>query len=942
MKINPLQKAIKIAMLASAVMAVSMPAAYAADEADEGLEEVVVTGTRIKNLNLESFSPVTTIKREDLLATGVTDIGDLLNSSPISSGSPIGTTTNNGGSGAVQVDLRGFGAARTLVLIDGVRTVEGNDFQTIPAAMIERVDLALQGAGAVYGSDAVAGVINVITRKDIEGIELTAETNWVTDVTDDTVDTYSFAAGKTFDNSNIQFIAEYAEQDAATQSDYPYEFFQYPYYLYDQNGSIGTYLENGIVGPNTDPNNYSVIILGSSRVPGGNFRLAEDATNPVNGVTYSAGDRLTRDLGTGEFRPYLGNIFDVPNDTYNYAPVNYIQTPYKKFNLYSAFETEITDNVEFSTSLRYNKRSSEQLLAPVPYNSGTDPSYADIVPGVAISGDNYYNVFGADLNDARRRMIERPRSFTQDVSQFQIVSKFSGSLMNDLNWQAQHSFGQRETTSIDYGQLNGVNLALALGPSFLDGSGNVVCGTAAAPVAGCVSADFFSGPGGVTDAMYDYIGTTLIDSLRTQQHIYSAGVDSVFTFGGRDFGWAAGVERREQDLRFIPDSAKVAGTVTGNKTNGTVGEDSVDSVYFEVGSTLFDNGQQTFDATVGTRYDDYETAGGTTNSQFGMKFQAIDGVVLRADYAEVFRAPSIGALFGGGSDGFPTANDPCSNRHSGAYTPVNCPAGTVDQPDTQLLARGGGNPNLLPEEGENTSFGIIYQPSFVDGLNLSLDFWKVELESSIGSISTQGILDFCHDPAFNLQSQCGAINRRADGSIAFVQTGLQNISNEEVSGWDFQANYMFDIPAWGSSMRTNLVWTRIKDQLYQPDPASDVEQLAGTFSEAYQLNSPEDKANLTAVLTRGPLTLTYGAEYVRSIWTQASFTGESYKVPTSIYHDISAAYEINDDLTVSGGFGNITNEDPPYFDSGFNASTDPSTYRIGGTTAFIRAAYKFK
>ena len=183
-----------------------------AQDSAQVLEEVVVTGSRIKRADLASASPVTVLSREDLKATGITDIGDLIQSMPSMSGSPIGTTTNNGGDGSVQVDLRGLGASRTLNLVNGRRTVDGGDYQTIPAAMIERVEILKDGASAVYGADAVAGVVNVITRKDFEGAEIEAQSSDWDKADRGKQDTLSVVFGKGFEGGHFMFGAEYVKQ----------------------------------------------------------------------------------------------------------------------------------------------------------------------------------------------------------------------------------------------------------------------------------------------------------------------------------------------------------------------------------------------------------------------------------------------------------------------------------------------------------------------------------------------------------------------------------------------------------------------------------------------------------------------------------------------------------------------------------------------------------
>jgi len=273
---NPFKKsAVALAVTTAVATGIYSTVAYSQEEsANAEIEEIFVTGSRIRSANLEGYAPVETLDRDFLISSGSVDVGDLLGSLPGFSGSPIGTTTNNGGSGAVQVDLRGLGEQRTLVLIDGVRAVEGNDFQTIPSAMIERIEVLKEGAAAVYGADAVSGVINVITRKDIEGFELDVQHSQSLEASEDDVSTISLTFGKDLGRGRVQAIAEYSEQGGAFQEDYGYNFFQDSFFVFDEKGTGDSFRENGFVSFAQDPDNFSLITLGSSRVPGGYARLA--------------------------------------------------------------------------------------------------------------------------------------------------------------------------------------------------------------------------------------------------------------------------------------------------------------------------------------------------------------------------------------------------------------------------------------------------------------------------------------------------------------------------------------------------------------------------------------------------------------------------------------------------------------------------------------------
>ena len=414
---NKLQTAIHLALgLSAGVFALSaVPDVFAQDaEEDMAIEEVIVTGSRIRRADIDSASPVTILDREDIMAAGVTDVGSLLQSIPSMSGSPIGTTINNGGSGAVLIDLRGMGVDRTLTLINGQRVVDGGDYQTIPATMIERVEILKDGASAVYGADAVAGVVNIITRRNFEGIEVTAQVADWFDTDAGLQWSVGMIAGSEFDSGNVVFGLEYVDQEEAFQSDTPWAFMQDSPYVYPAG------CENQLLAPYDGTPTGGCYLGGSSRIP-------ESLLGFVN-----QGDFL---IGTTADQPNQAGLMELYDGrNYNYAPVNYLQTPFKRTNLFSEAHFDLTDNVRFNAEFRANYRESSQESAPMPYDSrpGFDPAHSGVFNGVPYNGihqDNYYLRQAVDLynatngtslvyepvNDARRRMIEATRREEQEV-----------------------------------------------------------------------------------------------------------------------------------------------------------------------------------------------------------------------------------------------------------------------------------------------------------------------------------------------------------------------------------------------------------------------------------------------------------------------------------------------------------------------------------------------
>lgn len=955
---SKLRSAVRLALGTGSGLLTAMamsPGAMAQDDSAERLEEITVTGSRIKRADLDSASPVTVLQRDDILATGVTDIGNIIQKMPSMSGSPIGTTTNNGGNGSVQIDLRGMGPDRTLTLVNGQRVVDGGDYQTIPSAMIERVEILKDGASAVYGADAVSGVVNIITRRDFDGIEVTAQTADFFDMNSGAQVSVGVIAGKQFDGGNFVFGAEYVDQEEAFQSDAPWDFFQDSYYIYP------TGCENQVIAPFDGTATGGCYPIGSSRIP-------ESFLSFFSQGTFMVGTPATADYEAGLIEPYDGR-------TYNYAPVNYIQTPYERTNLFAEGHFDLTDNIRFSAEIRGNSRKSEQFLAPLPFTGG-DPMYEGNFNGTpyeGVSEDNYYLRQAVDTYNAanpatplayeplvtpRRRMIETNRRFEQDVQQFQWVAGLEGSF-NEIDWEVFYNQGYRQRIDHDFGQFSGVRLFNALGPSAdLNGDGQPECyGDVTDPttlITGCVPLNLFGG-GAVnaagqptvttlTQDMIDYVKLDTVDTFITEQDIVGFSFSGqVFELPAGQIGWAAGYGHWKQAFEYTPDSAKTIGAVTGNVGAGTDGTLTNDSVFAEFFVPVLDNGEQSLDFTAGVRYDDYDAFDGDTTWQFGVEARALQSLKFRATTGTVFRAPTISDLFGGVVDSFPTYSDPCVPP-AGEALPPGCDQVGV-QFDSQVLAQVGGNPNLTPETGDTFTGGFVWTPQFMaDGdLSLTVDYWQVEIEDGISSLGVQFILDDCY--IRQNAASCALVTRGLNYEVQEVIDGSLNVADQGAKGVDFEARYNFDSTF--GQFNLGFLWSHLLERTKTPFDGADEQQLEGTYTSVTAQDGgayAEDKINYSVQWYRNNLSIGYLGEFIGGMDTTAViFSDYEYKIDSQLYHDLVVNYEFVDTGTkISAGVTNVTDEAPPYIDLGFNAKTDPATYRLFGRGYYVRLTQSFE
>jgi iron complex outermembrane receptor protein len=923
------------------------------ENAEDLLEEVIVTGSRIRRADVDSAAPVTIIERDTMVAIGDIDVGELLQRMPSMSGSPIGTTTNNGGNGSVQVDLRGMGPNRTLTLINGQRVVDGGDYQTIPTTMIERVEILKDGASAIYGADAVAGVVNIITRRDFEGVEVSAQiADWFK--TDEGRQTsVGLIAGKQFESGNVVFGMEYVDQKAALQSDTPWDFMQDSPYIYPAG------CEKMMFSP------YDLDNPASGCYMGGSSRIPEGRLGFMNQGTFMITPTATEPYEVGTMVPHDGR-------NYNYAPVNFIQTPFKRTNVFSEGHFDLTDNVRFNSEFRASHRESQQKLAPMPYDTrpGLDPAHSGTFDGVAYSGiseDNYYLRRAVDaynlandadlvyepVNDARRRMVEGNRTFDQEIVQFQFVFGLEGEF-KDMNWDVYFNQGWRNRTDLDRGQVGGAALNAALGPSAdMDDNGIPECYTdindPSSLIDGCVPLNLFGGAAvvretgevtaqSITPDMLDYISVPLTDAYKTTMSATGGSLSgSAWELPGGALGWAVGGGYYKQEYTYLPDSAKSSDTVSGNTGEGTNGKLVNTFGFMEFLAPLYDNGTQDLYLKGGLRYDDYDAFSGDWTYQIGLEFQALETVKLRGTYGTVFRAPTISNLFGGQVDSFPTYNDPCVPAEGETLPPGCAQVGVQD--DNQVPTTVGGNPNVVPETGDTWTAGVVWSPQFGDhGFSVIVDYWSISLDDGISSFGVDWILNDCY--VNQVAASCDLVTRRPDYSVGNIIDITENVSEQGAKGVDTEIRWDYDSSV--GQWKAAFLWSHLLKRTKVGTPGADKEELQGRYTDPTAQDGgayPEDKINFSVQWLRGDVSVGYMAEYISKLDATAVFLPDyHYDVPSRLYHDLFASYDWKG-VTISGGLTNLTNKRPPYIDAGFNAKTDPPTYRMFGRGYFVRLSW---
>jgi len=969
-KNNKLTNAVRFALIAGATAsAFSMPAAFAAEE-EVKAERIQVTGSRIKRADLEGANPVQVITREDLVSSGITNMGDILQEIPSVAGAGTNTAINNGGSGAVRVSLRGLGANRTLVLLNGRRMVASGtganssvDLSTIPTAIVQRVEVLKDGASAIYGSDAIGGVVNIITRSDFEGAEFNASYDIGTEEWDGETKSLDFTIGFSNDKGNAVINAYYVQQGEQMSGDRDWSEFDY---------SLNPYTGERDKG-------------GSSAGPWGNYNGVEtftgNGTETCSTVTHGAANGPGQSDPTSFSNETGYDCIDFSKDLYNFAPANFHLTPQERYGIFASAAYELTDSINFKTEINFNRNTSTTLLAPIPL-----APLAFFGVSAPYSADNYYNITAGpkDINgdtveiaDWRRRVVETGgRETTFRVETVRAMMSLDGDFGDTWGWEVSYIFGRNDATTNSAGGVNFDKVELAVGPSFLDATtGDVVCGTVDAPIAGCVSLNTFGIPGTDTEIsqeMLDYISFDAHDLGGNEQQIISASMfGELFDLPAGTVGAAFGIEHREESGFDFPDALIALGVTSGSSRQATEGDYSVDEVYFETNIPLLYDvvGADTLEMDLAIRYSDYDTFGDTTNHKIGVRWVPMDGLMIRGTSSTAFRAPSTSDLFQGASDNSPEVSDPCQSNPTAFCIANGVPIAGFEPIGDQLSSTRGGNPDLQPEEADITTLGIVYSPSFVEGLSMTLDYWDIEITNAISTIGEQLILTKCANEGVF----CDKITRHGVDSVLYgnssdIDDRTTNVGGVDSSGYDFNIRYSTELAI--GTLRANMD-TTFYDTYDITQADGSIVENAGFYREnGGDGNFPEWKTNINLTLTNDDWSAGWDIRYIGEVeehWgnesvgdiaeegglfpsfktkavTDASGNITSYDlfrdIKAQVIHDVRFTYYF-DNITTTVGIDNVFDEEPPFAATGFNDNTDPRTYNTTGRHLYISAGFKF-
>ena len=954
------------------------------------LGKIEVTGSRIKRTNVEQAQPIQTIDQTQIKATGLTTVGQIVQKIT-SAGAALNTLDNFGGNftftggGQSNVDLRNLGAARVLVLVNGKRWATGLDgtvdLNTIPVAVIDHIEVLQDGASAIYGSDAIAGVVNIITVKDFNGRSADAYMGIYhgDGHSDGKTSAYDFTMGASNDKSGLIFNVSYTDQQAIPSA--------------NRNISKEPVIGQGLSAGSSATPNGRFVFLPPSLIPGVNTDPKANAPAPGTNLTsaqcpntnigtktkpnYQPDCDLTLIPGTAGNKPQDFQAFVGSKDRFNYAPYNYVLTPEERYSGYLQGYTDLADNLTFKADLMYNHRDSFQQAAPEPL------FFASSSIALNIPANQKYNPFGFDLNASGsspnlqllgRRMVENgDRVYHEKEDMFRFSGGLSGyfnAMGGEWDWDASYAFSKDDELDTNAGHFDVSHLRLALGDP-------AIC----AAVAGCVPLNLFDGKAGITQQMLDYVAYTAQNQFENNQRIYNADITNgdIGSLPGGPMGIALGVESLEHDGFFLPDSVAQNGYDSfnpGRPVAATSGRTSERSLYAELDLPVLGEmpGIKLLDLDLAGRHTNYDTFGGNNTYRWGLKYQPNDEWLLRASWAQGFRAPSIQDLYSGNTNLSANIQDPCD---APAQSPVcakqGVPANYV-QPNLQINTLEGGNPHLHPETSVSRTVGFVYSPDFLSGFNLNIDYYRIEVDNTIQPISGQVLMDECYTSTLTASNAdaCSKINRTVFGTVQTLADQITNVGTTITEGFDGTVSYQFPSTSVGD-FKLSLDETHIKSyRLLSPDPATggfDTTELSGTErgGTVFPFGIPKNKANLTLNWVSGVWSAQYTVRYVGAVWEPClaatdpapvgdgtcgqpgpiNPAGNAYKYGinhdgATIYHDIQGTYAMDSwGMTFTVGIRNLFDKVPPISSVQELNSFDPTLYDVPGQFFYGRIGWKF-
>ena len=856
------------------------------------IEELIVrgrpvTGSRFKQIDSNAFTPTDIITATEIRLSGAQTLSQLLRFTPEVAGNSASTAVSNGGDGTASVTLRGLPDTNTLVLIHGLRSapnaIDGSavDLNSIPLAAVDRIEILKDSGSSIYGSDAIAGVVNVILRKSFEGVLLNHYFG-ASDAGDNHTRRFDLLAGGNI--AGVELLAMASRYDQA-----------------------GIFSRDRAISQSADGRSRGGIDQRSSATPNGRIL--------VDGSALILKDGLETGTDQSDYRQATGeDLFDYPAYTSSLVPA-------ERDSFYLWGSLIGLESVEGTFELGYVKNITRNSFAPAPIFTAFEE-----IP-LTISADNQFNPFAENIADARIRLLGLgPRIQTNQSETFRANTRLMGTL-RDGEWQVSLNWSENRAEEQWQNLVDAQNLVLGLGSS-----------TACVAADGCVPLNFFGSPEAFSPAQLDYIRAGALN--RGESRLASLNIDLsqvIQVSALENIEFAAGLEMRRETFVTESDPRVENNQVIGGEFGSSRGDRGSSELYLESLVPLIPSrssiAETVLEANISLRATQYSDFGSEANPKLALRYRPNSDLMVRGSISQGFRAPSLFELSQSDSISQAFLVDPCSNSENVGVLP-GCPVQT-DPLRVQYLKVTGGNSQLQPETSKNLSMGFVYTPPGLRNFSFGMDAYRIEIDNIIGA-SGQFFLD---QNAADL-SFADRIVRDENGEVVKVVANNENLGVRRVSGLDADISWRMFIAKWGS-LGIDFSGSHIHSYQLQPSPSAEREELAGTFAD----EAAEGSGSLPKWKTRLNLFWQFGRwEVALSSFRVSSVTEElnDSRRESGAWsrEDAQLSYHFNSgESLVTLGVDNILNELPPFLASAFNDNFDSRTYESTGRFFYARFSH---
>ncbi len=906
-------------------------------------QDVVVTGSRLRTSNVTSEAPITVITSKQISDSSSQTIEDVLRKIPSVGTEGNFSTTNNGANGSSCIDLRNLGIARTLVLVDGRRFVHsaygtGNDcvdLDTIPIQLIDRIEILKDGASTIYGADAVAGVINIITKKDYSGSQVNLNGN-ITASGDDTqgdisgISGFDFAQGR----GNVTVTGRYLDRGPVLQKD----------------------------------RDWAVPVVTSDNGAGQPYGFGSAV--PEAGRFFGANSGSDNTVINGQLQPFVNTYNGANggnpnvNGRYDYGADSYISDRETQGNLAGNAHFDVNDHLTLYASVYYTHKNTQTQLSGQPVTGNPNTGQLFDIP----QGNPFAEALGINepLSAYRRTTDFGPRDTDTGSDTWQATAGARGNIIGNWDYDAYYTYGYSDTTIQLTNSINFTHLEQEQGfqqtPGPLGIDNGIFNPAVCNPAVGCVLGDVF-GANAASRQAINYATFTASANAYYQFRDIGATVtnNKLLNLPYGPLGLAIGFEHRGEQGAYHPDPIIQSGQSTASAEAPTGGGFNVSEVFGELNIPILKNvlAAKDLSADVSGRWSDYNTFGGVQNFKTGLNWSPTRDIRFRADLGSSVRQPAIVEAFGGDTLSFENGNDPCSQiSHYGALAGVvsaNCARQGVapgfQQNGDQIPTIIGGNANLSPESARTYTIGTVLTPRWIPTLSATIDYYHTKIENQIQEVPVQFVEDQCYTSVDLSSPECAdAGTRNGSGNIQSAFGPYQNLGEVRTNGIDFDLNYLLRLGGGHTLSFTNELADLIgyTQQLVPNGPFVNLKgRLTPINTGLYPSAYPVLRDNFTGTYAKGGFSFSWTVRYIDGmIYNDGSndfntvspalrFTGTN----EVFYHDIVATYNWKKFLFIAG-IDNLFDRTPPFALDG-TENTAANAYDVLGRFFYAKLQVRF-